>query len=79
MTWNYRACRTWIDAENAVWSVREVYYGDDGKVMYWSTEDASPSGDTRHELLRDVQMMLEAFMHPALDLTTLKDIDSEDE
>ena len=72
--WNYRLCRTWIDSENCYWNIRDVYYDRHGKVQCWGADPQAPHGETRHELIRDIQMMLEASMQPALDLSTLKDI-----
>lgn len=77
--WNYRLCRAWLDSETAVWSIRDVYYDDEGRIQYWGADPQSPHGETKHELVRDVQMMLEASMRPPLDLSTLKDIEGDDD
>ena len=71
MTWNYRIikhrCPSRITTGEIEWfQIHEVYYDKDGKIELWSAEGCLPSGETKEELMADVEMMMQAFDRPIL-------------
>jgi|ETNvirnome_2_300_1030623.scaffolds.fasta_scaffold00786_13 hypothetical protein len=65
MTWNYRVFKQMFHGES-LFSIHETYYEDDKKVMAVTDSPSSPYGDTKKEIKRDLEMMLEAFNKPTL-------------
>jgi len=65
MSWNYRFCCETVpdglgDTED-VWTVREVYYDDEGKVNGFSADPTWPQGSTWIELADDLGRMNSAM------------------
>ena len=75
MSWRYCAFRTryvFSGYDEEVWDIREAYYDEDGKLTMVSAIGSHPSGDSRLELLNDVQRMAyDVEKHPTL---TPKDV-----
>ncbi len=61
MSWNYR-----IVKGAAGYSVREVYYTPEQKIVAWSQEPCDPYGETLEELKGDYELMRHAFDQPTL-------------
>ena len=64
MNWNYRIIKDY-DYES-YYVIREVYYGKDGTIKYWSDDPIGPTGDTVDELKEDLELMASAFNKPVL-------------
>lgn len=62
MSWNYRVCKR-KDKVNKIkeYSIREVYYDDDGQIEFYSEEAMSPYGSSLDELSDDLDMMKDAL------------------
>jgi len=74
MTWNYRVVMIPADEDVAfssdTFSIREVFYDEEGAIEFWSEEDATALGETFEELCDDYDNMTEAFNKPILMLVT---------
>jgi hypothetical protein len=77
MSWNYRVIRDLAKVhsdegseEQAVYSIREVYYDDDGGVKGWTEEPCDPFGESWLELSGDHAMMGRALALPVVDVTS---------
>ena len=68
MTWNYRVCRdTSVLPE---YSIREVYYREDGSVQGWTSIPRDLTGETPEEIKADLELILQdTFNRPVLDIT----------
>ena len=83
MTWNYRVIYlpkeenddSFFNQDSFV--IREVFYDDEGNIEFWSSEDASPMGETFEEICDDFDNMALAFEKPILMLS--KDAEGEEE
>lgn len=76
MDWNYRVVLDASDEdapEDILFTIREVFYDNDGEIMFWSDDSATPSGETFQELADDFDRMQEAFERPALKVVTNSD------
>jgi hypothetical protein len=72
VTWNYRVVRDLHkvgDEERPSYTIREVYYDDEGNIMGWTEGPCHPSGDTWVELGDDHAMMGRAFGLPVVDVS----------
>ena len=85
MNFDYRVIYLPSD-EMEFFVIREVFYNDDGEIVFWSTEDAVPTGETFEDLCDEFDAMAEAFEKPILMLTIdedgnedLVEIDDEEE
>lgn len=76
LSWNYRVVREVCpvpgseETEN-IFTVREVFYDDDGKPELWSAEPCSPQGQTHDELRTDLGYMLMALEQPVIEMADL--------
>lgn len=65
MSWRYVPTRQTVHGEE-VWEIREFYTNiptlDGGTRDSWTTDAMRPRGDTRNDLMRDIQRMLEVFL-----------------
>jgi len=78
MSYDYRV--VYIPDEDVdFFVIREVFYNEDGDIIYWSEEDAVPTGETFEELCDDFDAMAEAFEKPVLMLQDGELIELEDE
>jgi len=78
MTWNYRVVLEPKDGDDSLFSednfsIREVFYDEDGEINFWSDEAAAPYGVTFQEIADDFDLMAEAFKLPVLVLTEGED------
>lgn len=72
MSWNYRVCRDQGQRQGdyVSYSIREVYYDDDGKVLGWTATPATLLGDTPEEIKADLELILkDTFDRKILDIT----------
>lgn len=77
MSWNYRMVRDVHqvgDEEHEEYTIREVYYKD-GKIVAWSAEPSSPSGDTWQECGNDHAIMGRAIGQPIVDVSSGKPVE----
>lgn len=70
MSWNYRvimepAKEDSIFGEDS-YTIREVFYDDDGEIEFWSDEGCVPYGNTFQEVADDFDLMAAAFELPVL-------------
>lgn len=61
MSWNYRVVQ-----ENNAYTIREVYYDDNGQPHAWSSTGSLAYGENAAELAQDVELMVQAATKPAL-------------
>jgi hypothetical protein len=67
-SWHYVICRERDDAGDDFYTIREYYFGDDGKTG-WTEEPVNPQGDSWSELVTDLAYMMNAAGRPVLDMT----------
>jgi hypothetical protein len=80
MSWNYRvimepAAEGNIFGEDS-YTIREVFYDDDGEIEFWSDDGCAPYGNTFQEVADDFDLMAAAFELPVLKI--VKDEDGLD-
>lgn len=82
MTWEYRVVFSPVEegSDDGEYSIREVYFDDEGEIAWWGEEAAIPYGETFEEFCDDFDMMAEAFDKPVLILNgdELTEDDSEE-
>ena len=66
--WNYRVVVERTE-HGPLYSIREVYYRDDGSVAAWTAEPCHPLGEDMDWLKEDFRLMELAFGLPILDVT----------
>lgn len=62
MNWNFRV----VQDKHGDFSIREVFYDDEGNVDLWAIYEMAPIGETLSALKADFEKMKEAFRQPAL-------------
>ena len=77
MSWNYRvimepAAEGNIFGEDS-YTIREVFYDDDGEIEFWSDDGCAPYGNTFQEVADDFDLMAAAFELPVLKIVKDKD------
>ena len=70
MIWTYRIFRD----KNGRYSIREVFYEQDGRLLNYGKNPAAPVGSSLEDLMRLVQWFREAFDSPVL---ALEDVEAE--
>ncbi len=70
--WNYRVIKTADKklkglSQSWSWGIYEVYYTRD-KPTSWSKDPMYPVGESWNELVKDYNIMFQAFMKPTLEL-----------
>lgn len=78
MTWNYRVVLEPKESDDSLFSednfsIREVFYDENGEINFWSDEAAAPFGVTFQEVADDFDLMAEAFKLPVLTLVVDED------
>ena len=68
MIWTYRIFRD----QNGRYSIREVYYEHDGRLISYSKKPVAPVGASLEELIQLVQWFREAFDAPVLSLEAVE-------
>lgn len=66
MTWNHRVVRAVQNGEEG-YSIREVFYNDDGSISMWTKDPIDPYGETLDGLRLTLERMLECLDKPVLD------------
>lgn len=72
MSWNYRVVFDDVNAldnEIGEYTIREVFYDEDGEIDFWGDEAAVPNAISYDELQEDMNLFMEAFELPCLVLT----------
>lgn len=75
MSWNYRIVRDVQivgGTEHESFTIREVYYDDQGNPNSWSLEPSHPYGETWQEVCDDHAIMGRACGQPVIDVSTGK-------
>lgn len=78
MSWNYRIVRDVHrvgDEEHPSYTIREVYYYDDGTIRGWTQNPCYPSGDTWMECGDDHAKMGRAIGLPVIDVSSGKPVE----
>ena len=57
MTWNHRIV---ID-KYGTYSIREVYYEPNDRIIAWTERPVSPCGESMDEISADIALMMKAF------------------
>lgn len=70
MTRNYRICHR-PTSTIPTFQIHEVFYNDEGKILFYEKTPAIPHGDIEKELYADMCLMMDAFDHNPLDLDLL--------
>ena len=67
---NYRICfrRTGVDPSLGI---REFFYDDKGRILFYSKKPVIPFGDDLGELMEDVKEMMVAFEKEVIDLDNI--------
>lgn len=70
MSWNYRVVME-PATENSMFgedsfTIREVFYDNNGEIEFWSDEGCVPTGNTFQEMADDFDLMAAAFELPVL-------------
>lgn len=68
MIWTYRIFRD----QNGRYSIREVYYERDGRLISYSKNPVAPVGASLEDLIQLVQWFREAFDSPVLSLEAIE-------
>ena len=68
MIWSYRIFRD----KNSRYSIREVYYEQDGRLLSYGKNPVAPVGSSLEELVQLVQWFREAFDSPVLSLEAVE-------
>jgi hypothetical protein len=67
MSWNYRViARDGRPEEGPSYGVHEVYYSDDGSILYWTKEPVEVMGETLAGVEDTLIAMLAATKRPVL-------------
>lgn len=81
MSWNYRVVRESVPVlgtseSEDVFTIREIYYDDDGRPELWSSDACHPQGETFNELCDDLGFMFRALGEPVLEMADLPGYES---
>tara|TARA_B110000444_G_scaffold236006_1_gene247544 strand:+ start:1102 stop:1401 length:300 start_codon:yes stop_codon:yes gene_type:complete len=71
--WNYRITYRPSDIEQG-YSIREVFYNDNGDPVSYTSKEISPYGESKDELISDLAYMIQAISQEIVDLDTLDTI-----
>ena len=77
MSWNYRvimepAMENNLFGEDS-YTIREVFYDDDGEIEFWSDEGCAPCGNIFQEVADDFDLMAAAVELPVLQIVKDED------
>lgn len=76
-SWNYRIVKQ-IDKDRQYFTIREVYFDDNGNPDSVTKEEMSPGGETLEELMKDYERYKKAFDSPIIIYDALNDVLIED-
>jgi hypothetical protein len=68
--WNYRITYRPSDIEQG-YSIREVFYNDNGDPVSYTSKEISPYGESKDELISDLAYMIQAISQDIVDLDAL--------
>jgi hypothetical protein len=71
--WNYRITYRPSDIEQG-YSIREVFYNDNGDPVSYTSKEISPYGESKDELISDLAYMIQAISQEIVDLDILDTI-----
>lgn len=68
MTWNYRVflLPSASALEEDLYVIKEVYYGDNDEIEFWSEDNITPMGSSVEDLEEELNKFYEAFSEPVL-------------
>lgn len=80
LSWNYRVVREvcTLPADlgtEDVFTLREVFYDDEGKPELWSSDPCHPQGETLDDIRADLNYMLVALEAPVLEMADLPGVE----
>ena len=82
ITWNYRVCREQAvylseDDESLEYeyTIREVYYDEEGDIWAYSEKTESPFGNNENEFIKDFERYREALNKPVIDLDKKEEVE----
>lgn len=78
MSWNYRIVKTRegpAGQEQDIYTIREVYYDEDGEIKGWTENPCHPFGETWMECADDHAIMGRAIGMPIVDVTGDKPVE----
>lgn len=67
MTWNYRVIKQ-EHPEGTAYAIYEVYYDEQGTILFISKDPMNPCGKTITDLKNDLKHMRQALKKPILDM-----------
>ena len=68
--WNYRMTRETLEGGEHLYSIREVYYDEDGKPNGWTKDPIAASGESAIEAFDELSRMTGCIAAGVLDLET---------
>jgi len=74
--WNYRITYRPSQPEQG-FSIREVFYDDNGEPVSYTDRSIEPYGETKEELISDLAYMIQAISQDVVDLDQLDQIFTE--
>lgn len=81
MTWEYRVVFAPYEegGDEGEYTIREVYYDDEGEISWWSDEGIAIIAEDFWDLANDFDMMAEAFLSPVLVLVGDELVEDDEE
>ena len=81
MTWDYRVIFTPYEAgsDEGEYTIREVYYDDEGEISWWSDESVELISEDFWDLAADFDLIAEAFDKPVLVLIGEELVEDDEE
>lgn len=74
-TWNHRVVRHKGENNEPDWyAIHEVYYDDLGKITGMTVDSASPFGESKNEIKREITNMLAACDKRVIDYDTREEL-----
>jgi len=71
--WNYRITYRPSDIEQG-YSIREVFYNDNGAPVSYTSKEIAPYGESKDELISDLAYMIQAISQDIVDLDALDEM-----
>ena len=81
MTWDYRVIFTPFEegSDEGEYTIREVYYDDEGEISWWSDEAVELISEDFWDLAADFDLIAEAFDKPVLVLIGEELVEDDEE
>jgi len=79
MTWNHRVMKSIYPSGEIMFSIREVYYNDDGTIYAHTEQPIAPIGETIEELRQSLEWMIKSLDNPILTGGEVKFVSYDDD